>query len=190
MKAQKLNGEVVPEWEEETMSRFKILAVTALFTFALGLALAGEAVAEEEVTEVFYQCYTCSDMKSITYGEDHIYLSYDCPMVFIGETGKEMFHNASGHTVGFWKSEKGVVEDRGTVVAILPNGDKVFLAYVSIAKPGVPAKGAHTIIGGTGKCAGIQGTGEYSQTYLNPPIEGVPGGAAGYTKAKLRYRLP
>jgi len=172
------------------MSRFKILALIALFTFALGLALVGEAVAGDEVTENYYQCYTCSDMKSIAYGEDHLYLSYDCPMVFIGETGKEMLHNASGHSVGFWKSEKGVVEDRGTNVAILASGDKVFLAYTSIAKPGVPTKGAFTIIGGTGKCAGIQGRGEYSQTYLSPPIEGAPGGAAGYTKVKLRYRLP
>jgi len=57
-------------------------------------------------------------------------------------------------------------------------------------QPGVMgiAKGTVTIIGGTGKCAGIQGTFEMTRYSVpKPAIEGI---VQSYTKANIKYTLP
>ena len=70
---------------------------------------------------------------------------------------------------------------------LLKNGDKVFINYAFEVKPGAPVKGKATIIGGTGKCAGIQGNWEYSAFPLRPAMEGI---SQGYNRHNIKYTLP
>jgi hypothetical protein len=44
------------------------------------------------------------------------------------------------------------------------------MSYEADGKMGTPIKGTYTLLGGTGKCTGITGSGEFVRTYLNPDI--------------------
>jgi hypothetical protein len=74
------------------------------------------------------------------------------------------------------------------------NGDKVFVTVKAAGQvnpqPGMPGitKGTVTIIGGTGKCSGIQGTFEFTRYSIpKPAIEGI---IQSYVKANIKYKLP
>jgi len=98
-----------------------------------------------------------------------------------------MCHGASVHPVFFWQIEKGFYSEPGGVVWTLLNGDKIILKYITSAKPGETPKGTITILGGTGKCAGIEGSGEYTMHQSVPAVEGIWQGSC---KMKIHYKLP
>ena len=70
----------------------------------------------------------------------------------------------------------------------LKNGDKVFATVdAAESKPEIPLKGKTTIIGGTGKCIGIQGSWDWTFYPLRPAAEGI---GQSYFKHTLKYQLP
>ncbi|MGD0659235.1 MAG: hypothetical protein ABSD38_14300 [Syntrophorhabdales bacterium] len=84
--------------------------------------------------------------------------------------------------------ENGVSKDYvGYSCYFLKNGDRVFATVVAEVKSGAPTKGKLTIIGGTGKCADIQGSWEYTGNSLRPATEGI---GETYNKFIAKYKLP
>jgi hypothetical protein len=84
--------------------------------------------------------------------------------------------------------EKGVSKNwSGYNAYFLKNGDKVFATSAAEIKSGTPTKGKTTIIGSTGKCAGIQGEWEYTGFSLRPAAEGI---SQSYNKLPIKYKLP
>jgi hypothetical protein len=164
------------------MSRSRSVAMMALIFFGMSIFLVGNAVAGREATEsVTGSWYSTS--KVIAVGEDFMYGAYEGFSVWVGDTGKEMLHGASLHNVGQWHVEKGSYGETGGVVWNLPNGDKIYLKYFASEA----SKGTITAVGGTGKCAGIEGSGEYTVHPATPSIEGL---WQGLIKMKFHYKLP
>jgi len=169
------------------MSKSKILGKMALIVFTMGIILVGNAVAGEYVTErVTASWYGTS--KVIAFGNDYIYAAFEGFGVWAGDTGKEMLHGAATHNVAEWQFEKGSYSETGGVVWTLLNGDKICLKYISTAKPGEAPKGTITAVGGTGKCAAIEGSGEYTVHPSTPSVEGAV--FQGLVKMKFHYKLP
>jgi hypothetical protein len=163
----------------------KIAAIMALIAFAIATMLAGNAVAGKEATESLTGgIYGKSQVIS---GQDYIFGAGEAFGVWMGDTEKEMCHGASFHPVFQWRIEKGYYSEIGGVVWTLLNGDKIYLKYITSAKPGETPKGTITILGGTGKCAGIEGSGEYTMHQSVPAVEGIWQGSC---KMKIHYKLP
>jgi hypothetical protein len=84
--------------------------------------------------------------------------------------------------------EKGASKNYiGYICYFLKNGDKVFTTFTAEIKAGTSAKGKATIIGGTGSCAGIQGSWEYTGNPLRPAAEGI---LQSYNRITIKYKLP
>lgn len=126
--------------------------------------------------------------KTISLGEGRAHITYEAIGVTISDTGEGLFHGATVRALGGLTIEKGVYnDDKAYGVYNLPNGDKVFFTTAVAGKFGDIGKGTVTLIGGTGKCAGIQGSYEVTRNSLRPAIEGI---GQSYIKAKIRYKLP
>ncbi len=157
----------------------------ALIVFAVGILLLGNAVAGREATEsITGGIYGKSQVVA---SQDYIFGAGEAFGVWIGDTGKEMCHGASFHPVFQWGIEKGYYSEIGGVVWTLLSGDKIYLKYITSAKPGETPKGTLTVLGGTGKCAGIEGSVEYT---MHPSVPSVEGIWQGLFKMKFHYKLP
>jgi hypothetical protein len=132
--------------------------------------------------------YYSGTYKALPMGQERLQVNYDLMGVVIGDTSKNIFHNASFHFLGSWHAVKGEWEGGGFGVAVRPDGDQVFFTYKDMGKVGVgTTKGTWTIVGGTGKLAGIQGNGEFTCTDVRPAAEGT---FQGYCPDKVHYKLP
>jgi hypothetical protein len=90
--------------------------------------------------------------------------------------------------MGSFYVDKGVFEgDIAYGYHLLQNGDKAFFKTAFVRKPGVPTKGTLTLIGGTGKCVGIQGSYDLVSYPLKPAMEGI---FQNFNKASIKYTLP
>ena len=107
----------------------------------------------------------------------------------MSDEGKGLFHEATSHSAGSQLREKGVIKNYLLYgYWVLKNGDKMFYKLTRDEyKIGAPYQGKGTIIGGTGKCAGIQGSMEYTGVNLQPAAEGI---TQGYNKFTIKYKLP
>ena len=162
-----------------------ILSLILLFIFGLD-AQAQPKEATESLTTSWYVT-----TKVVPLGVDRIYLIYEAIGVNVTDTGEGLFHGATARALGGMIIEKGFYNDElGYGVWNLQNGDKVFMTYKWAGKAGTGgiAKGSSTIIGGTGKCAGIQGrSDESTRTMVHSALEGV---GQSFSKSKIRYKLP
>jgi hypothetical protein len=164
------------------------LSLVLLITFGKNVQAQPKEVTES-VTTTYY-----STMKILPQGADRAVMSYDAIGLTVSDTGQGLFHQGTVRIVGSLTSEKGKWNDeRSSGVWNLMNGDKVFVtikATGEVAKPGVPGitKGTVTIIGGTGKCSGIEGSFEFTRYAL--PSAAIEGILQSYVKANVKYKLP
>jgi hypothetical protein len=162
------------------------LSLVLLLTFGINVQAQSNEV-NETGTTTFYNTF-----KILPLGEGIFYMTYEAFGTTVSDTGGGLFHNATSRFLGSMKIEKGIYKDeKGWGVYNLQNGDKVFVTYTmaGVVKPGGVgfAKGTGTIIGGTGKAAGIRGSVELNRTALRSGIEGV---GQSYTKITIKYTLP
>jgi len=143
--------------------------------------------ASKEISEsVINTWYTTS--KVLPLGEDRAFITFEQFGGLVSEDSKGLFHEATARGVGSFPIEKGVSKNLiGYNCYFLKNGDKVFATFTGEIKTGIPTKGKTTIIGGTGKCAGIQGGWEFTCYPLRPAAEGI---GQSYCKFTAKYRLP
>ena len=154
------------------------------------LAFSGSDIlsqASKEIVEPVTLTYYVTT-KVIPMGEDRYFVTMDIFGVLLCDEGKGLFHEATAHTAGSFFMEKGYSKDYVIYgYYLLKYGDKVFVMLNAEIKPGDPPKGKVTIIGGTGKCAAIQGNWEYTTYALRPAVEGI---SQGYNKHLIKYKLP
>ena len=140
----------------------------------------------EPVTSTWY-----SESKMLPLGEDSSFNTFEVFGALMSEERKGLFHEATLHAAGSSLNVKGVVKKfimYGSY--LLKNGDEVFFEMTRDEfKIGTPYKGIVTLIGGTGKCAGIQGGWEYTGVNLRPAAT-AGGIGQGYNKHLIKYRLP
>lgn len=164
------------------------LSLVLVITFGINVQAQPKEVTESGITGFYVTS------KLLPLEEGCLYMSYEAIGTTVNDTGEGLFHNATVRVLGGMKIEKGIYNDeRSWGVYNLQNGDKVFFTYrgTGEVKPeGVGmAKGTITITGGTGKCAGIQGTGD-STRYTPRSATVVPGGGLSYNKGTIKYKLP
>ncbi len=162
-----------------------ILVMSLVLSATFGLDALAQTPKEgtESTTTSYYVT-----LKAIPLGEGRVHMTYEAFGVTISETGEGLFHGATVRALGGMTIEKGVYnDDKAYGVFNLLNGDKVFFTTTAAGKSGDIGKGTATFIGGTGKCAGIQGSVEFTRNSLRPAIEGI---GQSYLKSKIQYKLP
>jgi hypothetical protein len=160
------------------------LILTLLLTVTAG-SVVGEEMAREGSTSD--KTHWTGTFDVLPMGEERVQMNYVSYGVSVSDTGKGIFHNASGHVVGGLHAVKGAYEDSGFGSYTLPDGDKVFFTYKASGTLRKSAKGTFTFVGGTGKFVGIQGGGEFTRHSLHPPAKGV---FASFTISKGNWKLP
>ena len=103
----------------------------ALILTLLLLATAGPVVGEEIAKEgsASGKTYWTGSFDVLPMGEERVQMNYVAHGVSVGDNGKGIFHNASGHVVGGLHAVKGVYEDSGFCTFTRPDGDKLFFTY-------------------------------------------------------------
>jgi hypothetical protein len=126
--------------------------------------------------------------KILAMGQERVQMTYEVMGVHIGDTPKDLFHNASFRCIGTFHAVKGEYNDEsGFCVSTLPDGDQVFTTLKGVGKMGGIGKVTLTHVGGTGKLVGIQGSIEGTRIDVRPAAEGT---FQGYDREKGHYKLP
>ncbi|MDH7500299.1 MAG: hypothetical protein QHH30_07925 [candidate division NC10 bacterium] len=153
------------------MSRFKMLALIALFTLALGLALMGEAVAEKVKGRLVN--YTVkSQAVDIPDQEGHVLYVYEqkgIQTIFEGLRAKKLWDGTlyTGGGIAEWNPQTKQWSGRGHNERIDRDGDKVYGTWeCQTAKEGV--QGTIIFLKGTGKYEGIKGKATFSAVSVAP----------------------
>ena len=169
------------------MKKSILILVLSLVLLAVS-GLGAWAQAKEATESVNVSWYVTT--KIVPLGQDRIYATYEAIGLTVTDTGEGLFHGSTARVLGGMTIEKGFYNDEyGCGVWNLPNGDKVFITFKMAGKAGTGgvAKGTFIIIGGTGKCAGIQGGMEGTRTMVQTALEGA---GQSFLKGKLQYKLP
>jgi hypothetical protein len=126
--------------------------------------------------------------KVLPMGQERVQMTYEVMGVTIGDTPEDLNHNSSLRCLGALHAVKGEYkDDSGFCVVTRPDGDQIFATYKAAGKMGGIAKGTYTVVGGTGKLVGIQGSGEFTRIDVRPAAEGT---LQGYARNKGHYKLP
>ena len=127
-------------------------------------------------------------LKVLPLGKERLQVTTEALGAIVSETGEGLLQNASARCLGALHAVNGAFDDEsGACVYLKPDGDQLFLQYKAAGKLGGEAKGSATIVGGTGKLAGIQGTLEWARTGTRPAAEGT---AQVIISMKGSYKLP
>ena len=162
-----------------------VLGLSLVFLFSFGLVVQAQTGKEiiEPVTSTWYVTF-----KNLPLDKDCVFQTWEAFGIVISDTGTGLFHGATVRCMGSVYVDKGVFrDDLAYGVYVLQNGDKAFFRTVFNRKPGELAKGTTTLIGGTGKCAGIQGSYDLTGYPLKLAMEGI---FQSYNKLSIKYKLP
>jgi hypothetical protein len=164
-----------------------IIVVVGTFFLSVALGLVANAQVPKEGTTSFTSGYS-GTFKVLTMGQERVQMTYEFMGVNIGDTPEDFNNNTSFRCIGAFHAVKGEYNDGSTFcVATRPDGDQIFSIYKTAGKMGAMFKGTYTIVGGTGKLVGIQGSGEVTGIPLRPAAEGT---FQEYAKQKGKYTLP
>ena len=161
------------------------LALTLVLLATAGLVLGAEMAKEGSGTGTYY--YTGASQVHAQ-GKENIVINYEARGVAgtdINETSP--FHMTSALCVGSVKGMKGVLKESGLCTMTRPDGDQIYMSYEGDGKMGAPMKGAYTLVGGTGKCTGITGSGEFTRTSLKGPAKGI---SASFSISTGSWKIP
>jgi len=144
--------------EEETMSRFKILALIALFTFALGLALASDALAGEKIKFRAVWYTVKFEPLNVPGEEGRILYLVEWKGILTVFQGSKLLDGMVGSVVGYGdlNTKTGTGSGEGVIEWTDRDGDRIYWAYEAKAVKGVTS-GPITVIRGTGKFEGLKG---------------------------------
>ena len=129
-------------------------------------------------------CLVCYDMKIITVVEtqDLIIMGSEARGIVLDNTASKFFDNSTCHSVGVIKIDKGKVTGIIPGKHMDPSGD--FYVVESIQ---TGPEGNWKFIYGTGKFAGITGSGKFYRTTKGKPV--TPGTSQGCNKITGTYDL-
>lgn len=163
----------------------KKLAVLVIILVALGTEAKAQIPKEGTISET---CAYSGTFKALPMGQERLQMTYETLGVSLSGTGEGLLQNASFRCIGAFHAVKGEYNDGGaSCVMIRLDGDQIFLTMKSSGKLGGGSKGTLTIVGGTGKLVGIQGSAEFTTFDLQPAAEGT---FQGYNRWKGQYKLP
>jgi len=160
---------------------------------ALTLLLAGSAFAAEEIPIPREGTITTTTIgsatsKALALGKDRVQIAWEWIGATTGDEGKGITHNSSVRCLGTLHAVNGEYQGATNACVITrPDGDQIFYTETTAGKLGGASKGVGTFVGGTGKMAGITGTGEVTRYVVRPALEGT---FQSVSKGKMSYKLP
>jgi hypothetical protein len=159
-----------------------------MFTFILlgtaGFAFGAEMAKEGSGTGIIY--YT-STSQVHAQGKENFVVNYDARGVSATDDETSPFYMSTDQCIGSLKAIKGEFKDSGLCTFTRPDDDKIYLSYEAAGKLGTPVKGTYTLVGGTGKCTGMTGSGEFTRTPLKGPAKGI---GASVSKSTGSWKIP
>ena len=132
-------------------------------------------------------------MKVIAMEKERAQVNYEVTGISRGQDEQSPLYNTSIHCLGSLHAIKGPYEnDSGFCVFARTDGDQIFMTYEAKGRMGVTdgsvsGKGTWRLVGGTGKCAGIDGSGVFERHGLRAA---APGTFNSFTTSKGTYKLP
>ncbi len=160
----------------------KLIFVSLLLVHA-GIVFGAEMAKEGSASDTTY--YT-STSQILEVGEGHAQINYDARGVITSDNEASPTHNASTQCVGATKVVRAAFKEFGYCISARPDGDKIYSSYEGTGKGG-SVKGIFTFVGGTGKCIGMTGGGEWARTSLQGPAQGV---GASISKGTYSWKIP
>jgi hypothetical protein len=163
-----------------------------MIMFALLLIItAGTAFGAEMAKEGSgdYRSGKTGTFEVLAMGKERLQMNYEQTGVVVSAPENSPLHNASFRVLGTLHAIKGKWKGSGMVEYTRPNGDKVYTTYEGEGVlGGGPSKSIHTFVGGTGTCAGIEGTIEHKNTPgIKPAKKGVYN---GISVGKFNWKIP
>jgi hypothetical protein len=101
-------------------------------------------------------------------GDKHFMGSFNAWAITYNDAGSGPLHMGSALCAGSFNDTNGSYDAGGWCAWGDANGDKFFTVFTGKGTDNVGQQGTHTITGGTGKFAGIQGKGSYQCKDVNP----------------------
>jgi hypothetical protein len=161
-----------------------ILIFAAFLMGSVGFVFGAETAKEGSDTSSIGFVWTS---QVLAQGEEYLQMNYDAQGVVTTENEASPLSMSSVQCVGSLKSIKGEYKEIGLCTYTCLNGDQIYGSYEGTGKSGQGAKGSFTFVGGTGKCAGITGGGEWTRTNLKGPAKGV---GASFFKSTYNWKIP
>jgi hypothetical protein len=101
-------------------------------------------------------------------GDKHLMGSFNAWAIIYNDAGSGPLHMGTALCAGSFNDTNGSYDDGGWCAWGDANGDKFFTVFTGKGTDNVGQQGTHTITGGTGKFAGIQGKGSFQCKDVNP----------------------
>ena len=162
-----------------------ILALAGLVAFVpmsnAEMAKEGSATSELGYTGTF---------KAVAMPQERVQMNYEVFGVHVGTATESPFYMVTAHCLGSLHAVKAIYDnDSGFCAYTRPDGDMIFLTYEAKgALGGQGGKGTFTIVGGTGKCTGITGGGEFER--VGGFKSSGKGTFQGMNRGKLNWKIP
>ena len=166
-----------------------IRATMALLLALLLLISAGPVFGAEMTKEGSDTVKTgfISTYQVLAQGKEYLQINYVANGVIQTENEASPLYMSSTQCAGSVKAIKGEFKEFGLCTYTRPNGDQIYGSYDGAGKLGQGAKGSFTFVGGTGKCAGMTGSGEWTRTSLKSTAKG---GGASIAKFTFNWKIP
>jgi hypothetical protein len=155
-----------------------ILCSVVSLVFAFGSYTAAEMAKEGTAPGTLYYTSTSQMLRP---EKGFLQANYDSRGVSIADNDSSPFHNTSWQCLGTVRVLKGVALESNLCTFTRIDGDKIFVSHEGKGTeiPGV-FKGVCEILGGTGKCQGISGNGEWLRTPIKGPTDDSGSGSVRY----------
>ena len=164
-----------------------VSVVVFVVVFSMGAVAAEEAPIPKEGSYSSLSAGSATS-KVLPLGKDRVQMTWEAFGVQTGDDTKGLTHNASFRCIGSLRALNGDFESfTNACVFTRPDGDQMFWVESGTGRMGAASSGTGTIVGGTGKLAGITGGGEWTRYVVRPAAEGT---FQTVTRAKISYKLP
>ena len=165
------------------MKKIGMVSIALAIVFSVSIALA-EMQKEGSATDTIYFTGT---YQVLTQEKENLGVNFDGRGIVSSEDENNPFYKASAQCIGTHRAIGSEFKELGLCTYTRPDGDQIFVSYEATGKRGDPVKGTHTFIGGTGKCAGITGNGEFTRNSLKAPAKGS---GANIVKRTSSWKIP
>jgi len=170
------------------MRTFLLAAVVLISSLPPVVALAEEAAIPKEGS---YSTMTMGSATSkvLQLGKERLQMTWEFLGVQAGVSGKSLTDKATVRCLGSLRALNAEFESStNSCVITRPDGDQLYWVETVVAgRMGGESKGTGTFVGGTGKLAGITGSGEWARQVVGRAAEGT---FQTVTNSKVTYKLP
>jgi hypothetical protein len=125
---------MVQSAQKEEIVKTKSIIASSLILLIV-LFVGAEAKAQTEVTETITSFFYVTSTKTLPWGTDGTYTSYEAFGAVVTDTGEGLFHNATSQGLAGFLMEKGGSEASGYYAYTLKDGEKILLRVAASGKP-------------------------------------------------------